>query len=240
MIWIKKGIITMKKIIAMIVSCMMLGCTFVSCGNKDSSSEKEAASTTASAEDKTTEASEENTTEDSTEETSEEETEEKTESETEDKTEDKGSDNGSLEEKVLGKWESSKLVGEGIELTEFMGLPVSAMLHMEFKKDGICTFESPMDETEKIECDWKVTGENTFTVDIPEEDGTVTAQIFEYKDGILIVSDPDAGDANTGIHLKSVDEFSEFDMEKWAEDMQNALSTMDIEFDEDDINFDVE
>lgn len=235
--WIKKGIITMKKIIAMLVSCMMLGCTFVSCGNKDSSSENESASTTASAEDKTTEASEEKTTESSTEETSEKETEEKTQAETEDKTEDKGSNNSSLEENILGKWESKKIVMEGMEMTEFFGMPVSAMMHIVIEEDGKCFVESPMDETEKVECTWTITGNDSFKIEInePSDEDEEEPINLTYKDGKLIIAEGE--DAASGsIIVEKVDEFTEFDAEQWAEDMQNALGTMDIEFDENVIN----
>lgn len=227
----------MKKLIAMLVSCMMLGCTFVACGKTDSSSEKETASTTASSEDKTTEASDEKTTEDSTEESSEKETEAETEAETENK----GGDKGSLEENILGKWESKKMIMEGMELTEFFGMPISAMMHLTIEKDGKCTFASPIDEENAgdIACTWTITGTDSLKIEInePSDEEEEEPINLKYKDGKLIIVEGE--DESTGsIIVEKVDKFTEFDAEKWAEDMQNALGTLDIEINTDDVNID--
>lgn len=225
----------MKKLIAMFVSCMMFGCTFVSCGKTDSSSEKESASTTASTEEKTTEASTNAVTEASTEASSE----KTTEAETEAKTENKGGDKGSLEENILGKWESKKMVMEGMEMTEFFGMPLSAMLHLVIEEDGKCYVESPMDATENYECTWTITGTDSLKIEVnePSDESEEEPMNLTYEDGKLIIAE-DADAASGSIIMEKVDEFTEFDAEKWAEDMQNALSTLDIEINTDDLDID--
>lgn len=223
----------MKKLIAMLVSCMMLGCTFVACGKTDSSSEKETASTTASSEEKTTEVTEKVTVEASTEGTSE--------KETEAETENKGGDKGSLEENILGKWESKKMVMEGMELTEFFGMPISAMMHLTIEKDGKCTIASPIDEENSgdIACTWTITGTDSLKIEInePSDEDEEEPINLKYKDGKLIIAEGEDESAGS-IIVEKVDKFTEFDAEKWAEDMQNALGTLDIEINTDDVNID--
>lgn len=228
----------MKKIMAFLLGCTMIGCTFTACGKDNDDDDSSAKSTSSSestedssekesAEKKTTEASADNekTTEASTEASSEAKT--TTDAKTEAPTEDNGgsSEGGNLETDVIGKWEASKMVAQGMEMTEFMGLPMHALMHIEIQPNGKCSVASPIDEEESQNGTWKISGKDTVSIDFPDENGESDAQEFKYKNGTLVASETENGET-VEIHLKKVDKFSEFDLEKWQQDMQNSLGGM--------------
>lgn len=229
----------MKKITAFLLSCIMIGCTFTACGkdNDDDDSSAKKTSSSESTEDstemttskkKTTEASTEDkkTTEASTEASSE--NKKTTEAKTEASTEDQGGSNqgGNLETIVIGKWEASKMVAQGQEMTEFMGIPMHALMHIDIQPNGKCILTSPMSEEEESQNGtWKISGNNKVVIDFPDEDGESDSEEFQYKDGALVASETEDGET-VEVYLKKVDKFSEFDLEKWQQEMQNAFGGM--------------
>lgn len=237
----------MKKITALLLSCMMIGCTFTACGkdNDDDDSSAKSTSSSESTEDstektsseknttedkKTTEASTEDkkTTEASTEASAEASSENKitTEAKTEVPTQNQGGSNdGNLEKNIIGKWEASKMIAQGTEMTEFMGVPMHALMHIEIQPNGKCVLTSPMDEAEAQNGTWKVSGKDKVVIDFPDEDGESDSEEFQYKNGTLVASETEDGET-VEIHLKKVDKFSEFDFEKWQQEMQNSLGGM--------------
>ena len=204
----------MKKITAILLSCMMIGCTFTACG-KDKDDDDSSAKSTSSSE----------STEDSTENTS---SEKKTteDSKSEVPTQNQGGSNdGNLEKNIIGKWEASKMVAQGQEMTTLMGIPMHAIMHIDIQPNGKCVLTSPMDDEEAQNGTWKISGKDKVVIDFPDENGESDSEEFQYKNGALVASETEDGET-VEIHLKKVDKFSEFDFEKWQQEMQNSLGGM--------------
>lgn len=220
----------LKKITAFLLSCMMIGCTFTACGKDDGDDDdsgKKSTSSSESAEDTSDEdSSEEDTTEDSTGKTTSKKTTEKTtEAKTEATTKDNGgSEDGELEELVIGKWEATKMVSNGTEITDFMGLPMYALMRIEFNDDNMGVISTPMEDTTE-NFTWFVGEDNTVSVITVDEDGITEQENCKYSNGTLTFSESEDGQT-LEIHLKKVDKYTDFDMEKWQQDMQNAFGGM--------------
>lgn len=209
---------------------MMIGCTFTACGNDDDDDDdsgKKSTSSSESTEDTSDEdSSEEDTTEDTTKKTTSKKTTEKTtEAKTEASTKDNGgSEDGDLKELVIGKWEATKMVSNGTEITDFMGLPMYALMRIEFNDDNVGVISTPMEDTTE-NFTWIVGEDNTVSVITVDEDGITEQENCKYSNGTLIFSESEDGQT-LEIHLKKVDKYTDFDMEKWQQDMQNAFGGM--------------
>ena len=174
----------MKRLAAILVSCMLITGALVSCGNKTSSSSEQdtAASTSAETSEATTEADdEEKTTESSTK--------AKTTSAvttTAEVTTEKASKAGSkADSQYIGKWKSisfkNKSTGEIYEDNVF-GVPLDEMYIIEFTADEVIidSYGNPKEKR-----DWELDKDGRIMVN--DEDGTVIKG--SLKDGKLILED---------------------------------------------------
>ncbi len=109
---------------------------------------------------------------------------------------------GSSEDAFVGKWECKEMKMEGMTISdEFMGVPVGAMLQVEFKEDKTGVAMAMGEEEGTFE--WKA-DDDKVTADIDGEEAVFT------KDGDLLTMTPPDGEGET-VTLKKVDSFTEFD-----------------------------
>ncbi|MDE6035143.1 MAG: hypothetical protein K2G36_04455 [Ruminococcus sp.] len=227
----------MKKLLAVLMACTMITGAFASCGDKekDSSEVSEESSVSESVEDSSeAESSEEESEEESSEEESEEE-EESSEEESEEEEE-----SGEPEQPAtmyqfledvdnsmfLGKWECEKIIVEGEEMTDFMGMPLYAVYQLNIHDDGTAvmgeTLNDLSDNDVSMAYEWGIIGENEMV--IINDDGTS----MRFKvDGDYIVGSEDGYDEQ--IYFVKVDEFTPFDFEAFVSDFQSGLDNVDVE-----------
>lgn len=109
---------------------------------------------------------------------------------------------GGSEDAFVGKWECKEMKMEGMTISdEFMGIPVAAMIQVEFKDDKTGVATAMGEEEGKF--DWEADGDKV-TVEIDGEKTTFT------KDGDLITMTSPDDDSQTVV-LQKVDNFTEFD-----------------------------
>jgi len=220
----------MKKLLAVLVSCMAITCSFASCGSDSEGTETNNNSSSQQSTQATTEAQTEAETEAETEEdTTEAETEEDTDSDEEEGTqvETKPAYDGEVDESLfLGKWEADKLVDGEEELSDMSSIvgaeiPVAVVYQFEFKEDGtvgmadsFMSLASSMsgEEVDMPEYTWTITGEDEIQVYCEEENEVI---FFTLKDDMLVSEDDDG----MSIYLKKVDEFTEFDYDEFMNNM---------------------
>ncbi len=143
------------------------------------------------------------------------------------------------ESKFVGKWECSEMSFGGTTMTDFMGIPVNAILQAEVTDDGKFTMISALaDEGENSnEGTWKEIDENKIEVSIEQEDEMQTIEA-EYKDDKIVITEEVEGMGTSEVYLVKVDEFTEFS----EEDLKSSLDFGDIDLDLDmeDADWDTE
>ena len=234
----------MKKLIALLMACATMTCAFASCGE-----EKADGSSTVSDESSVSESSVDESETDSADkdEVDEDTTEE---SEVEDSEEDAVSDDENTEDTTeqatafqfledadntmfVGKWECEKLVVEGEEMTDFMGMPLYAVYQLDIKDDGTAVMGESLNDISDAEVsmtyEWGVISDTEMA--IINDDGT--AMRFTY-DGTYIIGTEEGYDEQ--IYFVKVDEFTPFDFEAFMNEFQEGLD--DVEIDDDSLTDD--
>lgn len=213
----------MKKLLALLMACATMTCAFASCGDDtEESSVSESSSVAESSEEETTE--EDTTEEDTTEEATEEDTTE------EDSDVADGEETTEAVEKTtyeyiedadktpfLGKWECEKLVLEGEEMTDLMGLPLYAVFQLEVKEDGTAMMAEAVaelsDSEEAITYTWGVVSDTEIAI----VDADDNAMLFTL-DGNYLIGTEEGYDEQ--LYLAKVDEFTPFDFEEFMNSFQ--------------------
>jgi len=129
-----------------------------------------------------------------------------------------------------GKWECEYMEINGTKMKDFLGIPVAAMMQLEFKEGGKGTIaeRSSGGEADKMEFTWEVNGSKcTVTANNQPVD-------FEFKDNRLILEATAEGQTEKVV-LKKVKEFTEFDFDALKDSLGQLLGDMsDLDLD----NFD--
>ncbi len=195
----------MKKLIALLIVCTSLMCMFASCSDeeKESSVSGESSVSEESAEEETT-----------TEETAVSEDAEEIELLTEPETHEYIDADPTA---FIGKWECEKIVADGEEMTDLMGIPIYASYQYDIMDDGTAGLSESlmaiMTEADAIEYTWGLISEEE--IEIAGSDGSV---IQFTLDGDYLVSK--MSDQNTEVYLKKVDEFTEFDFQDYIDNYE--------------------
>lgn len=231
----------MKKLLALLMACATMTCAFASCGDD------EADSSSTSSESSVSESSEEETEEDTTEEVTEEDTTEEADADDADILEEDGEETTAEIETptyefiedadktaFLGKWECEKMIIEGEEATELMGLPLYAVYQIEVMDDGTAVMGESLNDINESEedvsvtCEWGVVSDTEMA--IINEVGY--AMLFTLEDGYLVVEEEGY---DQQIYFKNVEEFTPFDYEAFMAEFQEGLEESgDIEWTTDD------
>ena len=234
----------MKKLLALLMACATMTCAFASCGEEKgdgSASTSEESSVSESGADEVesdnADKSEEDETseEESSEEESEEESEEDSEADEEatESTDDVQKTTYQFLDDVdksafIGKWECEKLVVEGEEMTDFMGMPLYAVYQLDIKEDGTAIMGESLNELSDAEVtmvyEWGVISENEIAI-INDIGDTMR---FEY-DGTYIIGTEEGYEEE--IYFVKVDEFTPFDFEAFMNGFQEALDDIEIDTD---------
>lgn len=214
----------MKKLIALLMACTTMTCMFASCGDKEEeSSVSDESSVSEESVDETT--TEETTEEETTEETTEAETEEETTEEETEKTTREYIDADATA--FLGKWECEKIVAEGEEMTDFMGIPVYAMFQLEIKEDNTASMPDTMAELslseEYLTYTWGMVSETE--IEIVNTDGD---SMLLTLDGDYLIGTEEGSDEQ--LYLVNVDEFTPFDFEEFMNSFElgDGTDTEDV------------
>jgi len=210
----------MKKLLALLMACATITCAFASCGEE----KEESSANKTSVSESSAEAEE---TEDTTEEASEEETTE-AETTTEDSAETE-SDTSAVEKTTyefiedadktafLGKWECTKLVVEGEEMEDLMGLPLYAVFQLEIKEDGTASMAEAVAELSESEVaityTWGVVSDTEIAI-VDSNDNSMLLTL----DGDYLIGTEEGYDEQ--LYLAKVDEFTPFDFESFMNDFQ--------------------
>lgn len=216
----------MKKLLALLMACATMTFAFASCGNDEGSeSESESSISESSEEETTEETTEEVTEEDTTEETTEEDTD--AEEETTEGVEKPTFEFIEDADKTafLGKWECEKLVVEGEEMTDLMGIPLYAVYQLEIKEDGTAIMGESLNELSDAEVsmiyEWGVISDNEIAVINDDGDSMVFTLEGEY-----MVGTEDGYDEQ--IYFVNVDDFTPFDFESFMGEFQEGLEDTEI------------
>lgn len=220
----------MKKLIALLMACTTMTCMFASCGDEETESSDSSASVSEESSEETT--TEEETTEAETT-TTEEVTEEDTTVEEEtSETEDDAMGEESIEvvtheyidadaTAFIGKWECEKMVVEGEEMTDFMGIPVYAMFQLEIKDDNTASMAENMaeynDTEEGMTYTWGMVSETE--IEISNETGAMLLTM----EGDKLVGTEEGYDEQ--IYFAKVDEFTPFDFEEFMNSFELGEET---------------
>lgn len=224
----------MKKLLAVLMACATMTCAFASCGDE------EADSTSTSSESSVSESSEEETEAETTteEETTEEET---TEADTDADALDSAEEETEAIEKTtyefiedadktafLGKWECEKLVVEGEEMTDLMGMPLYAVYQLEVKEDGTAVMGESLNDISDAEVamtyEWGMISDTEMAI-INEVGDSMLFTI----DGEYMVGTEEGYDEQ--IYFVNVEEFTPFDFEAFMAEFQEGLEDTGIEDD---------
>ncbi|MDE6832674.1 MAG: hypothetical protein K2J39_00275, partial [Ruminococcus sp.] len=221
---------------------------FASCGNDDEAGDADKSST--SSESSVSESSEEETdTETTTEEESESESEEDTTEEdttvtdsvNESTTKENDSEMKFIEpvEKTtyefisdaddtafFGKWECEKIVSEGEEITDLMGIPLYAIYQLEIKDDGTAIMGESLNEMSDAEV--------AMTYECGMISDTEMAIINEDGDSMVFTIDGDymigtEEGYNEQLYFVKVDEFTPFDFEAFMNEFQESLGDLEVD-----------
>ena len=206
----------MKKLLALLIACTTLTCAFASCGDKEEDSSSSSTSVSESSETETTTEAETEA-ETDTDETSAEEIETSVvERTTHEYIEDAD------KTPFVGKWECEKLIVEGEELTDVMGLPLYAVFQLEIKEDGTAMMAEAVaelsDSEEAVTYTWGVIGDNE--IEIVDENSN--AMTLTLSDNYLVGTEEGYDEQ---LYLAKVDEFTPFDFESFMNDLQESVST---------------
>lgn len=219
----------MKKLLAVLMACATMTCAFVSCGDE------EADSSSTSSESSVSESSEEETEAETT--TEEETTEEEADDADADALEDVGEEETEAVEKTtyefiedadktafVGKWEGEKMVIEGEEMTDLMGLPLYAIYQLEIKEDGTAvmgeSFNDLSDAEVSMTYEWGVVSDTEIAIINDNGDAMLLT-----LDGEYLVGTEEGYDEQ--IYFKGVDDFTPFDYEAFMAEFQEGLESAD-------------
>lgn len=207
----------MKKLIALLMACATMTYAFASCGKTD---KEGSVSDKSSVSEASTEAEAETTTEEET-------TEAETESDTTEASEDEEDETSAPEKTTheyiedadktpfLGKWECEKLVVDGQEMTNLMGLPLYAVFQLEVKEDGTAIMAETMaelsDSEEAVTYTWGVVSDNEMEIVDPDDN----VMLFVLEDDYLVGTEEGYDEQ---LYLAKVDEFTPFDLEAFMND----------------------
>lgn len=137
----------------------------------------------------------------------------------------------SSDSKFVGNWQSTKLISDGTEMTEFFGIPLNSLVHLIVEDNGKCRIESPLDSDESEEGTWEEDGDKLTVVfelsDDDSKDPSDNTQILEYKDGNLVFSAKEVG-VDGELILEKVEEFATFDMDEWKDSLQQSFGGIDL------------
>ena len=223
----------MKKLLALLMACTTMTCMFASCGNEESeNSDSKESSVSAESSEETTEeeTTEEETTEEETteEETTEEETAEVAEGGTDDAetSEVEITTHEYIEDAdptaFLGKWECEKMIIDGEEATDLMGIPLYAAFQLEIKDDNTAVMGEALAESsgtsETLKYTWGMVSETEL--EIVDENGSAMLLTI---DGDYIIGTEEGFDEE--IYLVKVDEFTPFDIEEFLNSFEEDTST---------------
>lgn len=214
----------MKKLLALLMACATMTCAFASCGDEKEESSSGSTSVSESSETETTteEVTEEETTEEETTETEAETESDTAETETEAET--------TAVEKVtyeyiedadktpfLGKWECERLIIEGEELTDLMGIPLYAVFQLEIKEDGTAMMAEAVaelsDSEEAVTYTWGVVSDTEIAIVNTNGDSMLLTLEEDY-----LVGTEEGYDEQ--LYLAKVDDFTPFDFESFMNDFQ--------------------
>lgn len=133
--------------------------------------------------------------------------------------------------KFVGNWQSTKMIANGTEMTDLLGIPLNALVHLIIEDNGKCKMESPMESGITENGTWKEDGDKvTVTFETSDEgfNEENNVQVLEYKDGNLVLSGEAAG-AEGELILEKVTEFATFDMASWENDLQQSFGDLDLD-----------
>lgn len=211
----------MKKLIALLIACTAMTCSFVSCGDED---EESSANDTSVFESSTDDSSDDSIEEDTTEEI-EEELEEVTEENIEVTTVEKTTHEyieDADKTAFLGKWECTKLVVDGESLTELAGLPIYSVFQYDLLDDG--TVELPdslmeiADSENPVTYTWEQSSDNE--IEIIGSNGSSIS--FTLQDGQLVNIE-----GTEEIYLDKVAEFTYFDFKSYYDQLMAEQAEQD-------------
>ena len=146
----------------------------------------------------------------------------------------KDDDDKEKKNKFIGKWECDDLLVDGDSSTKdlvtgMLGMPLNVLIQITIEEDGKAEMSSPLFELEEaegteMEVSWKELDDNKMELKVAA-DGEEEVLEFEYKDDKLVSVTEEDGEV-TEMYLVKVDEFTEFDMEKWEQDMQDSFGSL--------------
>lgn len=146
----------------------------------------------------------------------------------------KDDDDKEKKNKFIGKWECDDLLVDGDSsakdlLTGMLGMPLNVLIQITIEEDGKAEMSSPLFELEEaeeaeMEVSWKELDDNKMELKVAA-DGEEEVLEFEYKDDKLVSVMEEDGEV-TEMYLVKVDEFTEFDMEKWEQDMKDSFGSL--------------
>lgn len=195
----------MKKLIALLIACTSVTCMFASCSDEEKESSVSSESSVSE------ESSEEETT---TEETAVSEDAEEIEILTESEIHKYIDADPTV---FLGKWECEKIVVDGEEMADLMGMPIYASYQYDIMEDGTAGLSESlmaiMTEADAVEYTWGLISEEE--IEIAGNNGSV---IQFTLDGDRLVSK--MSEQNTEVYLKKVDEFTEFDFQAYIDNYE--------------------
>lgn len=146
----------------------------------------------------------------------------------------KDDDDKEKKNKFIGKWECDDLLVDGDSSTKdlvtgMLGMPLNVLIQITIEEDGKAEMSSPLFELEEaegteMEVSWKELDDNKMELKVAA-DGEEEVLEFEYKDDKLVSVTEEDGEV-TEMYLVKVDEFTEFDMEKWEQDMKDSFGSL--------------
>ncbi|MDE6797051.1 MAG: hypothetical protein K2J36_03450 [Ruminococcus sp.] len=232
----------MKKLLALLMACATMTCAFASCGDEGddgaggSVSTSDESSVSESGADKVESDNADKSDEDETsEESSEEESADDSDdtSVADDETTDDDTEKTTLQflddvdsSAFVGKWECEKLVVEGEEMTDFMGMPLYAVYQLDIKEDGTAVMGESFNELSDAEVsmtyEWGVISDTEIAI----VNDTGDTMRFSY-DGTYIIGTEEGFDEQ--IYFAKVDEFTPFDFEAFMNEFQEGLDDIEID-----------
>lgn len=219
----------MKKLIALLMACTTMTCMFASCGDEETESSDSSASVSEESNEETTTEEETTEAETTTEEVTEEDTTvEEESSETEDDAMGEESTEVVTHEYIdadatafIGKWECEKMVVEGEEMTDLMGIPIYAVFQLDIKDDNTASMADNMAEysgtEEGLTYTWGMVSETE--IEISNETGAMLLTM----EGDKLVGTEEGYDEQ--IYLVKVDEFTPFDFEEFMNSFELGEET---------------
>ncbi len=196
----------MKKSLAVLTACMALTCICSSCGDEKKEDSSVSESSSVSVQDEI-----ESTTESITEEEIESVSVETTEITTHEYIDADAT-------AFIGKWECEKILVDGEEIHDLMGMPVYSLYQYDIMEDGTAGLSDSLmaiaTEDDVFDYTWGLISENE--IEIVGANGTV---IQFTLDGDYLVNI--SSESNTETYLKKVEEFTPFDFQAFVDDYQS-------------------